>query len=50
MSMWKDVVGGDWECVSASIWEMRCNGAKVMWQGEKDVVAERCDRSGGKRQ
>jgi hypothetical protein len=28
--------------------EMRCKGARVMWKGERDVVAERCGRSGGK--
>jgi hypothetical protein len=33
--MWKDTVGDDWECVSASMWEMRCNIVKVMWKRRK---------------
>jgi hypothetical protein len=33
--MWKDAVGGDWECVSVNIWEMRCKGARVMWKMKK---------------
>jgi hypothetical protein len=35
MAMWKDVVGGDWECVGASMREMRCKGTRVMWQRER---------------
>jgi hypothetical protein len=35
MAMWKDAVGGDWECVGTSMWEMRCKGTRVMWQRER---------------
>jgi hypothetical protein len=40
VAMWKFVVGGDWECVSASMWEMRCKGVRVMWQRERMWMVE----------